>query len=152
LTSLAHCEFQLEHADYLSEAVKDYYRAGVTYFKYLMRDDYDRFAHSSIATKIRNTAKKSLFVPCFGRCVSCRGGTKYLGDVYLKENRTWGIDGQEIQAKYWDIRRNHLTEENHRILATNILRGFRSEVDIDMDWDSFVLPKKTDFEKYFIPL
>jgi hypothetical protein len=66
-----------------------------------------------------------------------------LSDATILENNIFNNESRG----HWDIRRNHITEENHVILAQQIIDHFKNGAQI---WcNSFVEPQKSDFTKYF---
>ena len=123
------------------------------YFRYLMRDDYDKFLNRSMIEKIKLLCPHILIIPCFTDSVTTiiSGNTKLavLGSVTLNENEIFLKQGKITDSRlYIDLRKNHLTEENHVVLAEQILEYYK--FGIPLNFYKYKLPYLSDFDKYFI--
>jgi hypothetical protein len=117
--------------------------AAKSYFEYLQREDYDLYAHKKMIDDIKKQSHRVTFIPCFHSCVTRVDGMGVLSDATILENNIFNNESRG----HWDIRRNHITEENHVILAQQIIDHFKNGAQI---WcNSFVEPQKSDFTKYF---
>jgi hypothetical protein len=130
-----------------SKSAEVIYNAAVEYYKHLIRDDYDEFVYETLINKISDKAKENVwFIPCFK---TKRFPDFSLLDVFIKESTALDYVVSRDQNKYIDIRRNHLTEENHKVLAKQIIDYYTTGKQLDPSL--FVVPSKKDFDKYIKP-
>jgi len=152
IVGLNFCEFQLERIrnkkePHLTKSAENIYAAAVEYYKYLQRDNYDDYVFLSIMNDIRKKAGKNVwFIPCF-RTNATKDIDFALLDVFMDESNSMRYEVQKHQHKFVDIRRNHMTEANHRVLANQILDYYKTGKDIDPTL--FVKPRPEEFSKYF---
>ena len=117
-------------------------KAGADYFLYLQRDDFDTFANTAIINKIKEICAHALIIPCFKNSITYNG-------VSLSDISNYEFD-PDYDAHYFEIRRNHLTEENHEILANQIINYFIS--DNKINFELFDKKPNTNFNRYFVQL
>lgn len=130
--------------------------AGIKYHQYLVRPEFDNFVQHHIIKKIRFlTRNQVVFVPCFFNSLTqtaINSKKVCLADIFSLENHAFEIiDYYTTISKYDDIRRNHLCEENHIVLAEQLIKIFNGDIK-EINFNSFKTPNKDDFSKYFIPV
>lgn len=127
-------------------------KAASEYFLFLDRPEYNNYVHEKIIKDIIELCPQVIFIPAFNNSFGNTISENCLTDVFMKENRNFGINSTKKYFKtieqYWDIRRNHMTEENHIILATQLLNLI--EHNIPINYNLFVSSNTLDFNKYFI--
>lgn len=125
----------------------EHLNAAKNYFIYLQRDEYDVYVQKKILEDIQNMCAKLIIIPAFNTSTTAKPNCS-LYDVTAKEHHVWGVKKlHELFPKYLDTRLNHLTAENHKILATQITKCILDGTDFD--FTSFVVPDKKDFDIYF---
>jgi len=132
------------HEKYLDDHAKKIFQAAVYYYDCLLRPDFDDYVYTKLFEDIEKKVENDLWIiPCFR---TVRFSKYALMDVYLKESKSIGFDVERDQEKYIDIRRNHMVDENHEVLAQQIINYFQkgSKFDISL----FKTPSKKDFDKY----
>jgi hypothetical protein len=118
--------------------------AAIGYFKYLQRDDFDIFSSKNIVREIYNACPNVLILPNFSSSTTFIN--KCLCDISMSEFKL--TDNAKIE--HYELRRNHLTEENHVILAEKIINFFIN--DIPFDFENFSTSHNPDFKKYYLKL
>jgi len=119
------------------------------YLVYMQDSKEEQFKHGALLDKIRKILGDDLMLVDTFNFYGSRGTSLY--DIYHKENEVFfrGSDYAEMRKQYDDIRRNHMTEENHRLLANQIINKIK--MGTELDFSDFYVPKQTDFTKYFKP-
>lgn len=128
---------------------------GMIYYFMYSQDGYQEvYLQHLLVRDIIKICPHVHLIPCFEYSVSkdiMDINQGVLLNVFKLENFHWGLDTYEdLYTKYWDIRCNHMTEENHVIFAGKLLESVRHNIPIDLKVDDFVIPKLEDLEKYLI--
>lgn len=123
-------------------------QAARNYFLYLQRDDLDKFTHDSIIKEIYKKCPKVQMIPCFEQSTSCTKSNNNLNTINFLELDGFNINYGELVKTHWDIRRNHMTEENSLILGNQIVKLLTTGIDID--YSLFLKPTPDQISKYFI--
>jgi hypothetical protein len=125
--------------------------AAIEYFKYLKRNDYDMYVQESILNDILKISKDAILIPAFHDSFGTVPTEDYLGKLFIKENIVFNVDTVEKYMKkletHYDLRRNHMIEENHVIFAEQLIERIRNGTEID--YSKFVYPDTKDIDKYF---
>ena len=133
---------KISDADYQHRT--NIYEAAISFFKFLQRDDYDEFAHITVKAAIDKLRLGIHWIPCFISYNRLKID-QVMANAYHIENREFSkyIDFPH----YIDLRRNHMTEENHAIFARNLIEYIQNGTEIC--FDKFVTPKQEDCSIYF---
>lgn len=125
----------------------EYLNAAKNYFIYLQRDDYDIYVQKKIIEDIQKMCNKLIIIPAFNTSTTAKSNNS-LYSITAKEHQAWGIKKlYDLFPEYADTRLNHLTTENHKVLATQITKCILD--GSDFDFKSFIIPDKNDFNIYF---
>lgn len=132
-----------------------FFTAARDYFLYLHDDEYSRWAqHLMIESILKNELTDNfLILPCYHQSLPSNIQPKNpLIEIFNFENKHLGIaEYSETLEKYTDIRCNHITEENHKILGKNILDHIlQKKTILDINIKDFIKPTKDDIAKYLI--
>jgi hypothetical protein len=119
--------------------------AACDFFTHLMNDDYESFAQREMVADIRNRCASALVLPCFDKSITFDPQTRRsLISAFITENNVF----QDVWNRgHWDIRRNHMTEANHRILAQQLIDYYRSGQPPSLT--GWVAPNPAERSKYF---
>lgn len=124
----------------------------IYYFMYSQNFKQEVYLQHLLVRDIIKICPDVHLIPCFDQSVpkDVSDGGK-LWHVFRLETFHWGFKSYaDLHAKYWDIRCNHMTEENHVIFAEKLLSALSKDQPIDLKVEDFVLPKLEDLEKYLI--
>lgn len=144
------------HADYKikAEPKNPIYPVFKNYFMHLMRDDYDKFANECIIEKIKLMCPEVFVIPCFSNSTTVgynkqKQISENMCAINLNENMIFMKSGNiEPGGPYLDLRKNHIIEENHVILAEQILEYYKNNTLLN--FYKYILPSTKDFSKYFL--
>ena len=148
ISSLQHriwlCEIQKE-----DETITKIFKSAVDYAMWMRDIEKEEYLHSKLIIDIQNIAGDNLHI--IDTFNFFKKSNPSLLDVFIEENKiflgkySWTL----FRRLYKDIRRNHIIEENHVILAQQIIDNIFNR--IDFDFSKLVKPAQSDFKKYFIP-
>ena len=116
-------------------AVRDYYL-------YIQNDQFDHTIHSLILDDITEKRPDAILIPAFPSSISSldRLGSSTLLDISQKDTLYFGLgENMPNSAKLADARKCHMNEENHKILADQILK-FLQGVPVYLNKNDFVDP------------
>lgn len=119
------------------------YSAAAEYFLYLQRDDFDKFVHNAIIEEMKRINPNILIIPCFKSC-------KTYNNMSLVDITNFEFKPGKASTEVFDLRRNHLTEENHQVLANQIIKYFTDNTPVN--FDEFIKTPNTNVSKYFTKL
>lgn len=104
------------------------------YQKYLQHDKFYEVMYSmfilSIRELCRNTSAHILILPTFHDVIGVVGNLTDVSEQEFLEE-----DVLTSYYKNYDYRLNHLTEENHKILAVKVFNFFKNNTEIDLTCD-----------------
>jgi len=122
---------------------KQVQNAALEYFLHLQRPDLDQFVNQNIVVQLTKTVDDLLIIPCFPLSSS------YAGHSLLAISNS-EFDPSRLSHDLFELRRNHLTEGNHHILADQIVNYFRSGKPLD--FDLFLRTPNNNIDQYFMKL
>jgi hypothetical protein len=114
-----------------SQTVKTKMRAAINYFLYLQNDDYCMYVHKKMIEDIKAKCPNVYILPGFPACTSFKDFGKCLAEISSKERMDFGVD-RNIERTHYDIRRNHITETNHNILAEQLIKYYKDGTPVDL--------------------
>jgi len=123
---------------------KQIHNAAFEYFLHLQRDDFDQFVNQQIVSQIRKCVDDLVVIPCFP------SSSSYAGHSLLDISNSEFDPNFSASQDFVELRRNHLTEENHYILADQIVNYFRSKKPVD--FELFLRAPNADIDQYFMKL
>lgn len=124
----------------------------INYFMYVQNSEQEAYLQHLLVRDIIRICPNVHIIPCFEdsvpKDIMDQGE---LWNVFRLETFHWGFKSYlDLHTKYWDIRCNHMTEENHEIFGKKLVDALRNKTLIDLNINSFVKPKAEDLEKYLI--
>ena len=124
----------------------------IDFFTYLQNDKQEIFLHKKILEDIKLRVPNITFVNGFATDELPYNEENALCKVFHNENRLFlntkdYTKYQDFIKKYYDLRRNHMTEENHMILAEQLLNTIL--LGLEFDYSRFKIQDLSDFSKYF---
>lgn len=124
----------------------------ISYFMYSQNFKQEVYLQHLLIKDIIKICPNVHLIPCFEHSVSKDVMDQgELWNVFKLETFHWGFKSYaDLHAKYWDIRCNHMTEENHMVFAEKLLTSLKHNSHINLKIEDFVLPKLEDLEKYLI--
>lgn len=122
---------------------EDLLTAVLYYYKHLANDKFNLIQHFSYLELIKSVQKDVYFIPCFEN--SLKNFNFCLCDIFNKEQEFWKIN---YSFKNLDIRKGHLSNENHIILAEKIDKYLETKI-FDFNINQFTNPI-LDKKKYII--
>jgi hypothetical protein len=119
------------------------------YMIYMQDPKEEHFKHGALIERIKKMIGDDLILIDTFNFFGSRETSLYT--IYHEENiKLFGDnDYAEMRKKFDDIRRNHMIEENHRLLANQIINKIKTGLEIDLS--DYALPSPSDFTKYFKP-
>jgi len=122
------------------------------YFLYVQNWEQVTFEHMLLLERIQKECS-AVLVPCFEDSIHNEIFTtkNSLLDISIKEQSYWGSPYiQDLTKNCVDIRKGHMIEQNHIILANKILDAIDNQTHVYIDVDDFEEPTKEDTVKYFV--
>lgn len=107
--------------------------AVLLYYKYIENEDYSNIQHLSYLNYIKTVRQDVKLIPCFKDSFE---NNFCLCDIFDKEQKHWDVD---YRVDKLDIRKGHLTNPNHVILADIFDRMLITDV-FDADIQMFSDP------------
>lgn len=105
-----------------------------------------------VSTKLVNSINERhnvLVIPCFeSSCVYRDDKTEHMCIAPYKESQIF-LEYHSNKEKYHDIRRNHMTTTNHKILTDMIVNYYTSDSGYQVDLTKFIKPDVEPFDTYF---
>lgn len=149
MTGLPVAEYLLKEAEKENKVVRTrVLKSAIDYMIHMQDREEDVYKHIKILEDIENTVGSDLTVIDSFKILD---KTKFsIQKHYEAENKIL-CDGQDmyhtLRLFYYDLRRNHMINENHHIFARKLLDKMLTGKDID--GTGFIKPKRSDFDKYF---
>jgi hypothetical protein len=146
--NLATVESRLEELKTLpaDPIIKQAMETAKNYYIYINDNRKNNYLQSLMLEDVKRTRPDTIFIPCFPH--SWIGvASKTLSEIQQLENDHWGHNVMNSGNKT-DIRYCHLTEENNRILANEVVKWINGE-PVHLDLSKFKTPVDP-ISKYFI--
>lgn len=86
--------------------------AVLSYYKYIQNDNVEKLQHQSYLSHLKSVRKDIHLIPCFRHSFNTQFS---LCDIFDKEQAYWNV---KYDVNKLDIRKGHLTNNNHEILAS----------------------------------
>jgi hypothetical protein len=145
----------LHHHIWLSETqnedeyITDIFKSAADYVMWMRDNEKEEYLHSKLIEEIQYIAGDNLHI--IDTFNFFKKSNPSLLDIFVEENKMLlgKHDWTLFRRAFKDIRRNHIIEENHVILAQLIIDKIFNGVEID--FSKLAKPKQSDFKKYFIP-
>lgn len=103
------------------------------YFPYMWKNYQQYYEHKILKHRIKNMRKDALVLDAFGE-----DDLSNLMSVQNLELRHWGVTVNALSGQFFnDMRKCHLTEENHVVIAEAILKYFLESKEFklgDLPW------------------
>jgi hypothetical protein len=122
------------------------------YFMYVQNWEQEVFEHMLLLERIQKECS-AVFVPCFNDSIHNEIfiTKNSLLDISIKEQTYWGSPYiQELTKDCYDIRKGHMIEQNHKILADKILHAFDQNEHVSIDVEDFAFPNESDKHRYLV--
>ena len=124
-------------------AVRDYYL-------YIQNDHFDNTMHSLILDDIKKQRPDAILIPAFPSSIPSldESGSSTLLDISQKDTLYFGLgEIMPNSAELHDARKCHMNEENHKILADQMIKFLQGDL-VYLNKNDFVNPVK-DCNHYF---
>lgn len=126
-------------------------KSAIDYIVYMQDREEDEFKHRKILDEIQHMVGSNLtFIDSFN---FFKNQLYPMQNMYVDDNKillgTANLkDYHKIRVLYHDLRRNHMTEETHKLFAKELIKKIETGIEIDMT--SKIKPNPKDFYKYFL--
>lgn len=158
LSSCEHMLWEFEHGQYKSrnsDTQIQELKAAIGFYMYLYDEEKELFLHKKIMEAITKSINPNdcIIVDSFN--TFNKTDAPSIGYAFGLENSVFVksynmADYYELVKTHHDVRRNHMTEANHKIFAEELLSHIKTGSKIN--YRRFVKPSPEDFDMYFKPI
>ena len=129
---------------------KNFLMAVRDYYLYIQNDQFDYTIHSLILDDVKEKRPDSVLIPAFPSSIPSldTAGSSTLLDISQKDTLYFGLgENMPNSPELHDARKCHMNEENHKILADQILKFLQGD-SVYLNKNDFVNPVR-DRTHYF---
>lgn len=130
----------------INDLLIEIYNAARVYFLHLRDFKYENTVARLFVNEIKRIRSDSILIPCFADSYGTK--TEFsLFDVCDRENIAWGLDRIKTMG-YTDRRACHMTVENNLILAEKIDQAIKTNSELSLTINDFVIPSMDSKNQY----